>query len=63
MTASDPQHAPSMPRDFVGYGDQPPRFEWPRGARLALNLVVNYDIGGLLRAERGSPYHSSCPVL
>ncbi len=34
-----------MPRDFIGYGDKPPKFEWPNGARLALNLVVNYEEG------------------
>ena len=34
-----------MPRDFIGYGGKPPKFEWPNGARLALNLVVNYEEG------------------
>lgn len=34
-----------MPRDLIGYGDTPPEFEWPNGARLALNLVVNYEEG------------------
>jgi peptidoglycan/xylan/chitin deacetylase (PgdA/CDA1 family) len=34
-----------MPRDFVGYSDAPPRFQWPNGARLALNIVVNYEEG------------------
>ncbi len=32
-------------RDFVGYGANPPRVEWPGGARLALNFVVNYEEG------------------
>jgi peptidoglycan/xylan/chitin deacetylase (PgdA/CDA1 family) len=34
-----------MNRDFVGYGPNPPRFEWPGGNRLAINLVVNYEEG------------------
>lgn len=34
-----------MPRDLIGYGAHPPRIQWPGGARLALNLVVNYEEG------------------
>ena len=33
-------------RDFVGYGPEPPDFDWPGGARIAINLVVNYEEGG-----------------
>ena len=32
-------------RDFVGYGARPPDPGWPGGARLALNLVINYEEG------------------
>ena len=32
-------------RDFVGYGDRPPDPQWPGGARLALNFVINYEEG------------------
>lgn len=32
-------------RDFVGYGGRPPHPRWPGDARLALNLVVNYEEG------------------
>ncbi len=32
-------------RDLVGYGPKPPGPKWPGGARLALNLVVNYEEG------------------
>ena len=35
----------SMERDFVGYGANPPVFDWPGGNRLAINLVVNYEEG------------------
>ena len=32
-------------RDFVGYGGRFPDPKWPGDARLALNLVVNYEEG------------------
>jgi len=34
-----------MPRDLVGYGSKPPHANWPNGARLALQFVVNYEEG------------------
>ncbi|TAN31996.1 hypothetical protein EPN29_11010 [bacterium] len=34
-----------MPRDWVGYGDRPPDFEWPGGSRMAVNIVINYEEG------------------
>lgn len=33
------------PRDMVGYGPNPPFADWPGGARLALNFVMNYEEG------------------
>ncbi len=33
------------PRDFVGYGQRPPRITWPGGALVAVNLVVCYEEG------------------
>jgi peptidoglycan/xylan/chitin deacetylase (PgdA/CDA1 family) len=41
-----PPDSPGPARDFVGYGPEPPHFEWPGGARVAINLVVNYEEGG-----------------
>jgi allantoinase len=35
----------SAQRDFVGYGNELPSFEWPAGRRLALNFVINYEEG------------------
>ena len=32
-------------RDFIGYGGNPPHPRWPDDARLALNLVLNYEEG------------------
>src|SRR5207249_832486 len=34
------------PRDLVGYGRIAPDPRWPGGARLALQLVMNYEEGG-----------------
>ncbi|HKJ16268.1 MAG TPA: allantoinase PuuE [Xanthomonadales bacterium] len=34
------------PRDLAGYGDEPPHAGWPGGARLALQVVLNYEEGG-----------------
>ena len=36
----------SYPRDLVGYGRTPPRADWPGDARIALQIVVNYEEGG-----------------
>jgi putative urate catabolism protein len=33
------------PRDLVGYGGAPPHAQWPGGARLALQIVMNYEEG------------------
>lgn len=32
-------------RDLVGYGRFPPRFSWPEGARLVVNVVLVYEEG------------------
>ena len=34
------------PRDLRGYGANPPNPHWPGGARLALQIVLNYEEGG-----------------
>ncbi|KAL1898441.1 hypothetical protein Sste5346_003344 [Sporothrix stenoceras] len=33
------------PRDFTGYGSQPPKFSWPGGKKVAINLAINYEEG------------------
>ncbi len=33
-------------RDYVGYGGLPPHAAWPGGARIALNINVNFEGGG-----------------
>jgi peptidoglycan/xylan/chitin deacetylase (PgdA/CDA1 family) len=32
-------------RDLVGYGRTPPRFDWPDGARVVVNVVLVYEEG------------------
>jgi putative urate catabolism protein len=36
---------PHLQRDFVGYGPNPPHPHWPGEARIALNIVLNYEEG------------------
>ncbi len=36
----------SYPRDLIGYSKHPPDPKWPGGARLALQIVMNYEEGG-----------------
>ena len=36
----------SYPRDLIGYGRRPPDPRWPGQARLALQIVLNYEEGG-----------------
>ena len=34
------------PRDMRGYGPTPPKADWPGGARIAVQFVLNYEEGG-----------------
>ena len=34
------------PRDLTGYGRTPPDAKWPEGARIAVQIVLNYEEGG-----------------
>lgn len=45
------------PRDFSGYGANPPDAKWPDDARIAVQFVVNYEEGGensLLHGDESS---------
>ena len=47
----------SYPRDLVGYGEHPPHAQWPGGARLALQIVMNWEEGGersILHGDEGA---------
>lgn len=39
------QNVPGPKRDLIGYGRHVPRVRWPDGARVAINLVLNYEEG------------------
>ena len=43
----------NYPRDLIGYGAHPPHPKWPGDARLALQLVMNYEEGGELSVLHG----------
>ena len=32
-------------RDYIGYGETPPKFQWPGGASVCVQVAVNYEEG------------------
>src|SRR5688572_7250210 len=48
MTTTSP-----YPRDLVGYAGDPPHAQWPGGARIAVQFVLNYEEGGELSVLHG----------
>src|SRR3989440_12651676 len=42
-----------MSRDFVGYGATAPHANWPGGARIAVNFVINFEEGSELSYPAG----------
>ncbi|OZG26889.1 allantoinase [Williamsia sp. 1138] len=52
------RYAPSeYPRDMIGYGRTPPHPQWPGGANIAVQFVLNYEEGSennVLEGDRGS---------
>ncbi|RDW63210.1 putative polysaccharide deacetylase family protein [Aspergillus mulundensis] len=46
----------SRPRDFIGYGDNAPKFTWPGGKKVAINFAINYEEG----TERNPLLGDSC---
>jgi len=51
-TAEDPKN---YPRDMVGYGRNPPHAQWPGGAKIAVQFVLNYEEGGENNPLHGDP--------
>ncbi len=43
------------PRDMTGYGARPPDPHWPGGARIAVQIVLNYEEGGENCILHGDP--------
>jgi putative urate catabolism protein len=57
MTAHLSQGAAPYPRDLIGYGRNPPHAQWPNGACIAVQFVLNYEEGGersVLHGDRTS---------
>lgn len=47
----------AYPRDLAGYGRHPPHADWPGGARIAVQFVLNLEEGGencVLHGDAGS---------
>jgi putative urate catabolism protein len=45
----------AYPRNLKGYGPKPPDPRWPGGARLAVQVVLNYEEGAELCVLHGDP--------
>ncbi|WP_299569111.1 allantoinase PuuE [uncultured Williamsia sp.] len=43
------------PRDMIGYGPTPPDPQWPGGARIAVQFVLNYEEGAENNPLHGDP--------
>lgn len=46
----------SYERDLIGYGAHPPDPQWPEGARIAINFVMNYEEGSEPSVQDGEGY-------
>ena len=44
-----------LPRDFIGYGQNPPHAKWPNKAKIAVQFVINYEEGGENCVLNGDP--------
>jgi peptidoglycan/xylan/chitin deacetylase (PgdA/CDA1 family) len=43
----------NLKRDFIGYGNNPPKIRWPNGTRIAVQIVVNFEEGAENSVEKG----------
>ncbi|MFK7765410.1 MAG: allantoinase PuuE [Roseobacter sp.] len=46
MTKKRTDTVARYPRDMTGYGSTPPNPQWPNGAKIAVQIVLNYEEGG-----------------
>jgi len=49
----------TYPRDLIGYAGRPPQANWPGGARIAVQFVLNYEEGGEMAVLHGDPASES----
>lgn len=54
-TETPSQKAKTDPRDYAGHGENPPHANWPGGARVAVQFVLNYEEGGENCVLNGDP--------
>jgi hypothetical protein len=47
-------------RDFIGYGAKPPDPQWPGGARVAVNINLNFESGGERSVMEGDRVSEGC---
>ena len=52
---TSPDTPPRYPRDLHGHGEAPPDPRWPGGARIAVQVVLNYEEGGENSVLHGDP--------
>ena len=45
--------APGPERELVGYGANPPKIRWENDAKVAINIVINYEEGSELTFAMG----------
>jgi allantoinase len=50
-----PPNPASGSRDLVGYGGAPPLPNWPGGARIAVQFVLNYEEGSERSVDNSDP--------
>lgn len=53
MSSSNVNLTNYAPRDLKGYGRNPPNPNWPGGAKIAVNFVINYEEGGENTLDNG----------
>ena len=46
----------TVERDLIGYGMNPPQISWPGGARLAVQMVINYEEGSEYSLQLGDSH-------
>ena len=51
---------PGPPRDLIGYGEHPPRVRWHNDAKVAVQIVVNYEEGSEKTFAMGDGSTTAC---
>ncbi len=46
QSRKEPAKVTRYPRDMTGHGPNPPAANWPNGAKIAVQIVLNYEEGG-----------------